>query len=187
MKPIGNFTGLFEISIGIHIAYSLIRDIYEYPIRRLDKLVNMYREQVESFGIKGEDYNKFFENLKLFKNIKTSNIMRIENNINLLIKLSFIIVIYSTIWSIAIAFSPNIEISVGWMVLFIFIALFPMPFFMVITYILVHKLFGTLVEDMKELRNKYSKIIVNSIREEHIKIEKELEELSNKSLHKRES
>lgn len=141
MVKISNFSSVLEVSIALHLAYSLLRSIHNEPIifieSQLDRIKSEFQTIKTEFDITKEDSSHlnnllFSAELSLIMKLKRYEIM-----ISKFVKWSSLVATCSTLLLISTGFFPDLEITSISMVAVLGLLLLPMPVFVLITRLII--------------------------------------------------
>ena len=131
MVEIANFSSLLEISVALHLAYSFLADIKNYPFRGIEKHLAYVKEKRYRFS--EMDTEQFeFAIAKLEREITWME-YRIEPYIGKFVKASFIVALASTFLLLFAGFQPDAKLPYLVMAIILAFVLLPMPAFVFIT------------------------------------------------------
>jgi hypothetical protein len=123
---LSNFNSVFEVSIGVHLAYATLRDIHSYHLRAIERLVSHVQDAATQYPKEAQiatlNTSLMFINWRLERRRE-----EVSENVRTFQIIGFVIGIFALVALIIAGIKPSIELT--WMQLFILLGflLLPMP------------------------------------------------------------
>src|SRR5579871_4737823 len=138
LKPI-DFASVFDVSIVIHLAYTLLNDVQNLTLQRFQDSVQYLKEYRHIFDTPKISLDNLDYKIAWFEQAWIDAMNDLRRLIRWFSVISILVALFSLTCLIFAGFQPNAQWSIFGMVLVLAIALLPMPLFLVVTRIKARK------------------------------------------------
>lgn len=162
MVAVSDFTSVFEVSIALHLAYSLIDNLHTLPISTFWKSLNAFSKWTDEMVARGVltaadkkevDRKLLWIGLGLWLDAE-----QFAKRVKYFVLAAILISVYSLSWLLFVGFYPAAELSLLGISFVLAIALLPMPVIMLITYLVMRRKLQPLRKDFTETFNEVQTI-----------------------------
>lgn len=155
-----NFSNLFGVSIGVHLAYGLLKELHAAPLLHVERQIALYKQTLErlkeehSFGLR--------QSLQLIELSKALHIIPLEKIVDRCAKISIAFAIYSLICLIFVSFFPQFSFSLPSIIVVLSFAILPMPVLALIVFLVTRRGLSELRKPLQIAMTEFSEVIGDS-------------------------
>lgn len=155
-----NFSNIFGVSIGVHLAYGLLNELHASPINRLKDFLDNYKQTAAR--LKDEYSFGLNQALRLVELTMALNMIQLKRNVDKCAKVSVIFAVYSLICLILVSFFPGYELNLISAIILASFAILPMPILALIVYFITKRGLLELEEPLKIANKEFRRVIGDS-------------------------
>ena len=137
MHAIADFSNIFALSAGVHIAYGLLWDVRNFPLALTNRLVATLKS-IERWTVGKQDKGQMTSIIMNIEIARDDYETAIRPFIRVFVSVAMAVVLYSTAWLVVLSFNPQYKVSTWSMSIWSGIALLPMPTLVITTFAMSH-------------------------------------------------
>ena len=155
-----NFSSLFEVSVGVHLAYGLLKELHAAPLLQVERQVKLYKETLERLN--DEHSFSLRQSLQLMEMCRALHITPLEKAVNYCAKASILFAVYSLICLIFVSFFPQFQFSLPVITTVLLFSLLPMPVLAIIVLVVTKRGLSELKMPLKLASDDFRAVIGDS-------------------------
>lgn len=156
---LADFDSVFQVSVGLHLAYTILPDLHDFHLRRVERYANAAARVAEN-PPQQADGSSLKLHVTYFRYLIDDRRRRMDDRISRLQPAAIFIACFSVIVLITAAVWPSLRIHPTTMVLLVSGTLLPMPLFCLYSYLSHRAWLRRIAPHREQLQQEWTRLLL---------------------------